>query len=130
MEHYQSEKISLIKKIAITSWAWSATLGDTSWVRMIFQLRPSISVDSLRHITFWGGSGHSTWKCAQMFLLRIQDRAECGEGTGLHWGGHRSYFLDWVNNWAWEGGTPHIIVDKGNNWGWGHRTSLKAKASP
>ena len=75
---------------AETSWAGSATLGDTSWARMIFQMRPSISVDSLRHISFLGGRGHRTWKWAQMFLLRIQDRAECGKGTELHWGGHHT----------------------------------------
>ena len=38
------------KKIK-TSWAGSATLEDTTWDRLIFQLRPSISVDRLRHRT-------------------------------------------------------------------------------
>ena len=37
-----------------TSSAGSATLGDTSWVRLIFQLRLSISVDRLRHRTTLG----------------------------------------------------------------------------
>ena len=67
-----------------------------------------------------------------MFLLRIKDRAECCKGTGLHggdtaqkkpilgvgWGGHRTYFLDWVNNWDVEGGGHRTyFVEEGNNWG-------------
>ena len=36
------------------------------------------------------------------------------EGTphrkNIYWeGGHRTYFLDWVNNWGGEGGTPHKL---------------------
>ena len=77
-----------------------------------------------------------------MLLHRIQDRDGCGKDKGLHWGGtphnkniyweggHRTYFLDWVNNWGGEGGdtahahtllirgtigvgTPHKIESKG-----------------
>ena len=29
----------------------------------------------------WVG-GHCTWKCVQMFFLRIKDKAECCKGTG------------------------------------------------
>ena len=39
----------------------------------------SISVDKLRHRT-------------SMFLLKIQDRDECGKGIGIHWGwGHQTW---------------------------------------
>ena len=38
---------------------------------------------------FWVG-GHRTLKCAQMFLLRIKDRAKCCKGKGLHGGGHHT----------------------------------------
>ena len=79
-----------------TSWAGSATLEDTSSARLIFQLRPSISVDSLRHITFLGGGGHRTWKYAHMFLLRIQDEADCGKGTQLHWGDTAQKTVYWT----------------------------------
>ena len=45
-----------------------------------------------------------------MFLRRIQDLDECGKGKGLHLGGgHRTYFLDLVNDWGRDGGTPHIL---------------------
>ena len=55
-----------------------------------------------------------------MFLCRIQDRDEGGKGKGLHCGGggHRTYFLDWVNNWSREGGGHRTyFVNEGNNWG-------------
>ena len=33
-------------------------------------------------------------------------------------GGHRPYFLDWVNNWGREGGGHRTyFVNEGNNWG-------------
>ena len=80
-----------------------ATLGDTSWG----QLRQSISVDGQRHIIALGGRGHRTWKCNKMFLFRIQDKAECGKGTGLHWGGHHI-----GNMYAGDGWTPHILSSK------------------
>ena len=40
----------------------------------------------------------------------------------LYWewgrGGHRTYFLDWVNNWDVEGGGHRTyFVEEGNNWG-------------
>ena len=41
-----------------TSWAGSATLEDIIWVRLIIQLRLSISVDSLRHKTTLKGPCH------------------------------------------------------------------------
>ena len=87
-----------------TSSARSATLGDTSWARFIFQLRTCISVDRQRHITTWGG--HLTWKYVQMFILRIKDRAECVKGTGLHGG------RDTAQNKHILGGgdTAHILL--------------------
>ena len=33
-------------------------------------------------------------------------------------GGHRTYYLDWVNHWGKEGGGHHTyFVNEGNNWG-------------
>ena len=40
-------------------------------------------------------------------LLIIQDKAECGKGTGLHWGGHHI-----GNMYAGDGWTPHILSSK------------------
>ena len=47
-----------------------------------------------------GGGGHRTEK----------------KYTGR--GGHRTYFLDWVNDWSREVGGGHrtYFVDEGNNW--------------
>ena len=79
--------------------------------------------------------------------LRIQDRAECGKGTKLHWGGdtkkkklilgrvHRTYFLDGGNYWDGEitytgRGAPNIICC----WGGGllgrvHHVTMEEKQS-
>ena len=48
-----------------------------------------------------------------MFLLIIQDRAECGKGT-VQGGGHRT-----EKNLYWEGGTPHILSLLGEQMGLG-----------
>ena len=124
-----------------TSWAGSATLGYKSWARLIFQLRPRISVDRLRHRTTFGG-GHRTLKCVHIFLLRIQDRTKCGKDTGLHWGEHRTdktftgrvdtahtCLIGWTIG-VGMGGTPHKLCWWGEQLGWGHRTTLKETASP
>ena len=81
-----------------------------------------------------------------MFLLRIKDRVECCKGTGLHggdtaqkkpilgvgWGGHRTYFLDWVNNWGVEGGggdTAHTLLKRGTiGVGTPHNIERKSKS--
>ena len=84
----------------MTSSAGSATLGDTSWARILELAKFSTS-------------------------LRIQDRAECGNGTELHGGGDTAHTflmegtIGVQKNIYWEGGTPHTQL------GWGHRTTLK-----
>ena len=42
----------------------------------------------------------------------------CREKTYTERVGHRTYFLDWVNNWGVEGGGHRTyFVEEGNNWG-------------
>ena len=65
-----------------------------------------VQLNHLPSVFYFRVGGHFTWKCVQMFLLRIKNRAECCKGTGLH------------------GGTPHILCWKGEQLGWGHRTTL------
>ena len=71
------------KKIK-TSWAGSATLEDTTWDRLIFQLRPSISVDRLRHRTTfrWGDTAH--------VLTYNQRQSRVLQRHRTTWGGHRT----------------------------------------
>ena len=66
-------------------------------------------------------------------LLRIQDRAKCGNGKELQGGDTAHTFLMSGTNGV---GTPHNferkhILGGGDTahtlWGWGHRTTLKGK---
>ena len=77
-----------------------------------------------------------------MFLLGIQDRDDFGKGTGLHWGGdrtekkytgrggHRIYFLDWMNDWGREGGdAAHNLLMRGTiGVGTPHNIERKSKS--
>ena len=49
-------------------------------------------------------------------LLRIQNRAKCGQGTELQGGGHRTYILDEWNEW---GGDTAQSLAVGRGWGCG-----------
>ena len=89
---------SLDRKKILTSWAGSATIGDTSWARLIFQLVPSISVDRLRHKTTLG-LGHRTWKCVQMSYLESKTEPSVAKTqdykkTSTVRVGHSTYFLN------------------------------------
>ena len=54
-------------------------------------------------------------------VAKVQDYIRRGHHTEKTYtgrGGHRTYFLDWVNNWGGKGGGHRtFFVDEWNNWG-------------
>ena len=127
-----------------TSWAGSATLRDTSWARLIFQLRPTINGDRLRHRNTWWGTLHknvSRWSYleskTEMSVAKAQDYfgGDTAQKKGiLEPPRHCTYFflIGWtigMGMGTWAPGHRTFFVDVGNNWSggktsWrgGHRT--------
>ena len=73
-------------------------------------------------LSWWGeqlGWGHCT--TLKAFQLWWESKTGTSGTKDYIWGGgHRTYFLDCVNNWGGEGGghrTYFVLVDEGNNWG-------------
>ena len=119
-----------------TSSAGSATLGDTSWGRLIIQL----------------GTGNKLKKTISGFILQAgicqifyfaynQRHSQLWQrGGALNRknvyckGGHRTYLLDEGNNWGgdtaqhWGGDTTHICPEWREQSGWGHCTTLIDKS--
>ena len=91
----------------------------------------------LGQVSVWIGSTNITWKDTAhshskrlrgtLHLLnvqtRIQDRAECGEGTELHLGGGGDTALKNIHHWE----HCTYFLDGGEQLGWGHHTTLKHK---
>ena len=107
------------QKSTKTSSAWSATLENTSWDRLIIQLGLiNTRKKSLASSCKLELARFST-------LLRIHDRIKCGKGGGtphrkqIYWkGGHRTYLIEvgTLHIPYWGGDTAHTLL------GWGHRT--------
>ena len=99
-----SPYLSLLSNIVyIKSSAGSATLGDTSWARLIIKLGPC---NSLKKANLWL---HLASRNFPNFLLCLESKTEPSVAKAQNY----------------RGGTPHIHSWWVEQMGWGHRTTLK-----
>ena len=123
--HLVNDRISrnyVRDKTEKTSSAWSATLGDTSWARLIIKQGPC---NSLKKANLW--LHLASWNFPN-FLLCLESKTEPSVAKAQNYrGGHRTYILDEWNKW--DGDTTQLWKKAYTGRG-GHRTYLVGVGTP